>query len=587
VTALLDRPRGAWRAGVRALLGAPRASALMLALVAAAVGALSGLATVAVSAGARASQMVLYGISESQRLSTLSRLAPDALPILPLGGLALGLVTWAWTRRRPGPVVDPVEANALHGGRMSVPGSLFVGLQSLISNGCGASVGLEAAYAQLGGALASLTGVALKLSRGDLRAFLGAGAGAGIAAAFGAPLTGAFYAFEIIIGAYTIANIAPVVAAALAGALVGRLLRNDTLVLHTHIADALTPSHYIMFAGLGLICAFAGIAVMRLVGWTESAVSRLPGPAWIRPALGGVILAGLAWFTPETLSAGHGALRLDLDAELTIGTILVLLLAKAAASVVALGFGYRGGLFFASLYLGSLLGRFCVEALYRAGVNVGVDPLAGALVGMGALAVAIIGGPFTMTFLVLETTGDFGLSAATLTASIVASLVVRETFGYSFSTWRLHLRGETLHGAHDVGWLRGLTAGRMMRGDVASIAVSADLEAFRTRFPLGSVRRVVALDEAGRYAGIIPVSAVHAAGESRGSVGPLCVLRDRHLTPEMSIKAIMGAFDASGSEELAVLDGDGRLLGLLSEAHATRRYAEALERARRDLVGDD
>ena len=79
-----------------------------------------------------------------------------------------------------------------------------------------------------------------------------------------------------------------------------------------------------------------------------------------------------------------------------------------------------------------------------------------------------------MSFLVLQTTGDFGLTAATLTASIVASLVVRETFGYSFSTWRLHLRGETIRSAHDVGWLRTLTAGRMMRTDPRTIAAAAE-----------------------------------------------------------------------------------------------------------------
>ena len=100
-----------------------------------------------------------------------------------------------------------------------------------------------------------------------------------------------------------------------------------------------------------------------------------------------------------------------------------------------------------------------------------------------------------MSFLVLETTGDFGLTAATLTASIVASLIVRETFGYSFSTWRLHLRGETIRSAHDVGWLRTLTAGRMMRADPPTIAAAAELAEFRRRFPLGSTRRVVALDD--------------------------------------------------------------------------------------------
>ena len=263
------------------------------------------------------------------------------------------------------------------------------------------------------------------------------------------------------------ANIGPVVAAALAGALVSRLLGHDTLFFHTGVAETLAASHYVMFAILGLVCALAGVAVMRLVAMMETVVAHAPGPRWVRPAVGGLILAGLAWTTPETLSAGHGAMRVDFAAQLGLATLAMLLLAKTAASVVALGFGFRGGLFFASLYLGSLLGRFCIVALATAGVNLGIDPLAGALVGMGALAVAIIGGPFTMSFLVLETTGDFSLAAATLTASIVASLIVRETFGYSFSTWRLHLRGETIRSAHDVGWLRTLTAARMMRTGTA------------------------------------------------------------------------------------------------------------------------
>jgi CIC family chloride channel protein len=585
------RIRRAWLRGLHVLRGFIRASEFWLALIAAAVGALSGLATVGVSIGARLLQRAFYGIAADERLSTIPALSLDKLLFLPLGGLVLGLATWAWTRRNPKPVVDPVEANALRGGRMSVRDSLFVGLQSLISNGFGASVGLEAAYAQLGGAIASLTGRALNLRRSDLRTFVGAGAGAGIAAAFGAPLTGAFYAFEIIIGSYTAANIAPVVAAALAGGLVSRLMGSDTLVFHTQIADTLSASHYVLFALLGVICALAGVAVMRMVAWMEGVATRLPGPRWIRPALGGVILAGLAWFVPETLSAGHGAMHLDFAAELAASTLVILLLAKTAASVTALGFGFRGGLFFASLYLGSLLGRLCVVALYAAGVNVGIDPLAGALVGMGALAVAIIGGPFTMSFLVLETTGDFSLAAATLTASIVASLVVRETFGYSFSTWRLHLRGETIRSAHDVGWLQDLTAGRMMRTGMATIEASASPAVFCERFPLGSTRRVVVLDADGRYAGIIPVSAVYADadGGSEGdmAVGRFAVLRDAWLSPGMSIKEIMGVFDASAGDELVVLDSGRRVLGLLSEAYATRRYAEELEKARRDLTGGE
>ncbi len=579
---------GRSRLAILALLrGRIRASELWLVVIAAGVGALSGLMTVAVGAGAHGLQSLLYGLDAGERLSAIAALPAARLAVLPLGGLLLGGVTFFWVRRRPRTVVDPVEANALRGGRMSALDSAFLGAQSLISNGFGASVGLEAAYVQLGAGLASATGAALNLRRGDLRAFVGAGAAAGIAAAFGAPLAGAFYAFEIIIGAYTVANIAPVVAAAIAGALVSRAMHAQPLVIQVFVTDSLTLGHYLLFAALGLVCAGFGVAVMRLVGLTERAASRLPIPKWARPALGGVLLAALAWQAPSSLSAGHGAMRLDLFADLSLVALMVLIAAKAAASVVALGFGFRGGLFFASLYLGALIGRLFVVALAAAGLDTGIDPLAGALVGMGALAVAIIGGPFTMTFLVLETTGDFALTAATLTASILAALVVRETFGYSFSTWRLHLRGETIRSAHDVGWLRTLTAGRMMRADAATVAADTGLAEFRRRFPLGSTRRVVALDAAGRYAGVIRLAVAWAEPQREGPVGDLAINRDAWLRPEMTIKEIMGVFDRTESDELAVCDEAGEVLGVLTEAHATRRYAEELEKARRDLTGGE
>ena len=573
--------------GLLSLRGRIRASELWLVVIATGLGAVAGVAALTVSLGARHLQILLYGLDLNTRLSAISKLDRGLLVTLPVGGLLVGLMSWQWAKRRPNPIVDPVEANALRGGHMSMRDSLFVGLQSLISNGVGASVGLEAAYAQLGAYAASLAGAMLNLRRSDLRTFVGAGAGAGIAAAFGAPLTGAFYAFEIIIGSYTVANIAPVVGAALAGALVTRVLRIDPIVLHSTVTDTLSISHYLIFAGLGLICALYGVAMMRVVAWSEQLAARMPGPVWLRPAIGGLVLAAIAWKLPETLSAGHGAMHLEFATDMSAEALGVLILAKTLASAVALGFGFRGGLFFASLYLGSLIGRLFIVSLYAAGIDTGIDPTAGALVGMGALAVAIIGGPFTMSFLVLETTGDFGLTAATVTASIIASVLVRETFGYSFSTWRLHLRGETIRSAHDVGWLRTLTAGRMMRGGAPAIPASATVEEFRRRYPLGSVRRVVALDDDGHYAGIIAVSAVFADHEATGPVARFAFNQAQSLEPAMTIKTIMHLFDRTGSDELAVVDDAGTVLGVVSEAYATRRYAEELEKARRDLTGGD
>src|SRR5262250_1517405 len=114
------------------------------------------------------------------------------------------------------------------------------------------------------------------------------------------------------------------------------------------------------------------------------------------------------------------------------------------------------------------------------------DTNASAVIGMSALSASVIGGPLTMTFIALETTGDLWLTTAVLVAVTVSAQVTRETFGYSFATWRFHLRGETIRSAADVGWLRDLTVRRMMRPDVRTVPSHTTVARFRMVFPLGS-----------------------------------------------------------------------------------------------------
>ena len=564
-----------------------RSSELWLIAVAVLIGVAAGALAVLQAKLAHGLQGLLFGINLDERLSAQRAIAPWRALSIPLGGLLLGLLTWAWMTYRPRPAVDPVEANALHGGRLSLKDSAFICVQTLISNGFGASVGLEAAYAQAGAAVASFTGQRLNLRRADMRTLVGAGAGAAIAAAFGAPLTGAFYAFEIVIGAYTVANLAPVAAAALAAALVASRMGAIPYLLKTTTPAVQSWLDYGLYALLGLVCAAAGIGLMRLVALAERGVVRSGLPRGWRPAAGGLALAGLAMITPQILSSGHGALHLDLISDLGLKTLLMLVALKALASVLSLSFGFRGGLFFASLFLGALIGQTFSALSVIAPWLPGLDPTVAALVGMAALAVAVVGGPFTMSFLVLEATGDFTVTAAALVASLIASTIVRETFGYSFSTWRLHLRGETIRSAHDVSWLRPLTAGRMMRKDVQTTASTTTLAEFRRRFPLGSTRRVVMIDEAEHYAGVIVTALAYAdPGGDERPVSVLAVNPDAALTPDQSIKEVMRAFDSTESDELAVVDAERRVIGLVSEAHATRRYAEELEKVRRDLTGE-
>ena len=162
---------------------------------------------------------MLFNISIRERLSSQAsdRDAARALLVPSLGGLLLGLAFLLLLRWRPAREIDPIEANALHGGRMSFRGSVIVALQTIWSSGVGASVGLEAGYTQLASGLAASLGRGFHLRRADQRIMVGCGAAAAIAGAFGAPLAGAFYAFELVIGGYTPASLTPVGVAAVAG----------------------------------------------------------------------------------------------------------------------------------------------------------------------------------------------------------------------------------------------------------------------------------------------------------------------------------------------------------------------------------
>ena len=554
--------------------------------LATAVGAIAGLLTVLQGTLAHALQAHLFGLAPDSRLSTSTPLTPAQLLVLPLGGLVLGGFT-VLVRARHRALVDAVEANALHGGRMSMRDNVVVSTQTVLSNGFGASVGLEAAYAQMGAGAGSHLGRILRLRRADMRTLVGAGAGGAIAAAFGAPLTGAFYAFEIVIGAYSPSALAPVAAAALAGTFVAQAMGLTPYLLTVPPVAPLRPRDYAVAVAIGMLCALVGVAIMRLVAWVESHVNATRIPYWLRPAVGGMLLIPLATLSPQVLSAGHGALHADLAAGATLAFLATVFLLKSAASVLSLGFGFRGGLFFASLFLGTLLGSLFAKGIDAALGFPLVDPASASLVAMAALAAGIIGSPMTMAMLVLEATHDFVLGGAVMAAVLVTSTLVRQVFGYSFSTWRLHLRGESIKSARDIGWMRSLSAGKLMQVNPDSAPAGLTVEELRKRFPLGSVNRVVLVDADGRYAGIVLLSALYADRvRPEEPAEKFARLQDRVLHADMGITAVMRAFDATQTDELAVVDADRRLLGLLTEAFVRRRYAEELEQKHREMLGE-
>jgi chloride channel protein, CIC family len=572
---------------LRAFVRAHEASLIVLAAL---VGTIGGLVVAAMSALVEVLHVLLFNLEMGDRLSSQFRIEPwRALLVPSLGGLLLGFAFLLLVRWRPAREVDPIEANALHGGRMSFRGSVIVALQTAWSSGVGASVGLEAGYTQLSSGLAASLGRGFHLRRADQRVMVGCGAAAAIAGAFGAPLAGAFYAFELVIGGYTPASLTPVGVAAVTGYFVAHAFTVLSFGVGVGPVGDVLGRDLAIASLLGILSALFGIAIMRGVALCETLLVKIRLWPPLRPALGGLGVGALALMSPQVMSSGHGALHFAGFVSIPLAVVATMFVLKAIASVISLGSGFRGGLFFATLFLGALGGHLFAGGFDAIWPGLKLNPNVYAIIGMSALSASVVGGPLTMAFIALESTGNLWLTTAVLVAVIISTQITRELFGYSFATWRLHLRGETIRSAADVGWIRELTVRTMMRQDVSTVNASTPIEEFRKKFPLGSKNQVVVVDGSGRYAGLALVADAHAPDvePAKGLLG-IAHFRDVVLHPGMNIQEAIAVFDAAEAESLAVVDSDGerRPIGVLSEAHAMRRYAEESEQRRREVIGE-
>ena len=572
---------------LRALLRSNEFYLIPLALV---IGTLAGAIVTLMAEIAQIAHMVIYGIPVDVRLSANASVSPWAALIAPaLGGLSLGIMEW-WRRRlKLSSAVDPIEANALRGGNLSMRDSVVVSSQTLISNGCGASVGLEAGYTQIGSGIASLLGKFFNLRRNDLRLIVGCGAAAAIAAAFGAPITGAFYACELIVGVYSVGSAAPILAASLAGALTAQWLGGAPYSLEIPKVSAVGVEQYLALIGLALVTSGVGIAVMRSSSMFERLFKWLP--VWLRPVIGGLIVGGFAIVTPQVLAAGHGAMVLDLFHDMTIGLIALIIALKVTACLISLASGFRGGLFFASLFVGSLIGKFFAAVLLLDQPELRDRSAGRDADGHGDARRRHR--RRSLDHVVPRARDDpqrrrHRRGARRLHRHLdLRPLHVR----HSFSTWRLHLRGETIRSANDVGWLRNLTVERLMRSDVGKVPSTTTIAAVRREFALGSRPGIVIVNNADEYVGLVLLPDLFS-GDLDSIADEIQVIELARLTeivliPEMNVKSAMAVFDEAEAEMLAVVDStDSRkVVGFLTETFVRRRYVEEIDKATRGVLG--
>jgi CIC family chloride channel protein len=535
-----------------------------------------------------------FGASEGGLVARVAALPWWQILLVPaLGGLAVGLlVRHLQGGARPHGVADVMEAGALRSGRIPLREGAVAALGAVISMGSGASVGREGPAVHLGASLAAWAGQRLRLGRSLSLTLLGCGVAAAVSASFNAPIAGAFFALEVVIGHYALSAFAPVVVASVVGTMIARVHLGDFPAFV--ISQLSLHSFYELpaFALLGLVSAGVAILFIRGIFFTQAAWARTGVPSWLRPALGGLAVGAIAIALPEVLAVGYEATDRALHGALPLWFLLALIAAKTAATSLSIGSGFVGGVFSPSLFVGAMTGG--AFGLIAASIlpELASSQSVYAIAGMGAVAGAVLGAPISTILIVFELTGSYEVTIVVMVAVAVAALLTGQLGHRSFFHLQLRARGLDLEEGREVGVMRDIDVSRVMTRKFASLAPSASIGKIKQILSEDPDADIVVVDEDGKHLGMVGFADIKDVAFEAGLDGLLYAGDLLHRGPVRlragdDVATALRLMDADGVDRLPVVAADesGRVIGVVHRDAALKAHGEALQAAWRESRG--
>ncbi len=324
-----------------------------------------------------------------------------------IGGLIVGLITYHFAREAKGHGVPEVmEAVALRGGRIRPRVVIAKMFASGICISSGGSVGREGPIVQIGSALGSTIGQWLKIDEQRLRTLVGCGAAAGIAATFNAPIAGALFAVEIILGDFGVAQFSPIVISSVAGTVVGQHFLGDFPAFEVPPYSLVHPTELFAYAGLGILAGLVALAFIRALYGLEDLFDKVKAHPSLKGLIGGAVIGLMGIWIPHIFGVGYEAINEALSGSMVWKFMLILVVFKILAVSITIGSGGSGGIFAPSLFIGAMLGGAVGAVVHSIWPVSTAAPGAYALVGMGAVVAAGTHAPITAILIIFELTGE-------------------------------------------------------------------------------------------------------------------------------------------------------------------------------------
>jgi chloride channel protein, CIC family len=504
---------------------------------------------------------------------------------------AAGFVCAWWIVKRAGKgyegmnVPDVQLAVARRGGYLAARPALARTAASAVTLGSGGSAGSEGPVAVLGSAIGSFLGRSFRFAPARVRVLVGAGAAAGISAAFNAPLAGAFFALEEILGSLAVGAFPPVVVSSVVAAVVSRAFfgNHPAFPIPEEYGYALTREVFLFYPLLGIVAGLVSVLYVRSYFGAERVARRFRIHPAALAAIGGLIVGALVVVSGgQLVGYGHLALRLDLFGRMPLLVLALLALGKILATSITLNAGGSGGVFTPSLYIGAVTGGAFGVALTGLFPDLALRPEAYALVGMGAVVAAATAAPITGILIVFEMTNDYAIVLPLMITAVIAWIIAHRIEPDSLYSGWLRRRGETIVHGRNRDVLEGLRVADALERNPPVINENATLTELLEHLSVSGHTDFPVVDDEYVLIGVITMADIGRAAKDHADLAGLLVAADlaaptETVSPDDSLFDAVKRLGTRGATMIPVVSRDtGRLVGITSRAQILALYERAV-----------
>ena len=506
-----------------------------------------------------------------------------------LGGLVVALIVKKFAPEAKGHgVPEVIDAVALRGGRIRPRVAIAKMMASGISIGTGGSVGREGPIVQIGAAIGSAVGQWLRIDPARLRTLVGCGAAAGVAGTFNAPIAGALFAVEVILGDFGVAQFSPIVISSVAATVVSHHFLGNYPAFIVPEYSLVSAQELFAYAGLGILAGFVALGFIRSLYGTIDIFEKFKVHPVVKAMLGGAVIGTIGIFLPHIFGVGYEAIEGALNGTMLWWFMALLVVVKILAVSITIGSGGSGGVFAPSLFIGAMLGGSVGTVVHTLWPNSTGTPGAYALVGMGAVVAAGTHAPITAILIIFELTNDYAIILPLMISCIIATLLTMRIQKASIYTMKLLRRGVDVQRGRDVNVLHGLSVKEIMRQEMALVSPADDLSVLIAKYVDHPGLTLFVVDAEQKLLGAVTAEELRPFIKDSNALHGVMIAHDVMVTekfPAVSVDdSLSDVMQRLGGYrgEVPVLDGE-KLIGVIWPQDVIAKYNTEI--FKRDMVG--